>query len=330
MNGHTDYTRITYFFLAVAVLIVTTACIAVWALLRLAGSFETVKAAAAMPFATAASISAAVMAHEAFTASFTEAMLGTLGAISLLGFLFCLTLGIRVAQFNRKNDEFKSQLISIASHQLKTPIAVARGYTDLLEHSEGLSQNQKDMLLKMDANNQRMLQTVNDILDFSRLELGRFKSERARVSLTGIIEQLAAELQPIASRKGIALELLLPEQELFALLDRGRVLQAINNLIDNAIKYAFDATTVTVTLSERNNAAVIDIRNEGIGVPKAEQAKLFSQFYRASNAAKREGGTGLGLFITKSIIEQSGGSVAFISNEGKDTTFTVQFPIAKA
>jgi signal transduction histidine kinase len=229
-------------------------------------------------------------------------------------------------------DATKDEFISMASHQLRTPLTSVKGYLSMvLEGDVGkLNAQQKQLLTQSYASAQRMVYLISDLLNLSRLSTGKFVIEPVPTSLSEVVQSEIEQLQETAKSRDVTLEFKRPATFPTLLLDETKIHQVVMNFMDNAIYYTPPGGQVVVTLSETATAVEFSVRDNGIGVPKPEQHKLFSKFYRAGNARKaRPDGTGLGLFMAKKVIAASGGALVFESEEGKGSTFGFRFSKAK-
>jgi signal transduction histidine kinase len=226
-------------------------------------------------------------------------------------------------------DEAKDEFVSMASHQLRTPLTSIKGYISMvLEGDAGdVNDSQKQMLGQALFSSQRMVYLISDLLNVSRLKTGKFVIEQKPVYLPDLIESEIQQLHEGAAAKNITLSFAKPESFPTVNLDEMKVRQVVMNFTDNAIYYTPNGGTITLGLKEKKDTVEFSVRDTGIGVPKSEQHKLFTKFYRAENAKKaRPDGTGLGLFMAKKVIVAQGGSIIFDSKEGKGSTFGFSFP----
>lgn len=229
-------------------------------------------------------------------------------------------------------DETKDDFISMASHQLRTPLTSVKGYLSMvLEGDVGpLSDSQRKLLEQSYRSSQQMVYLISDLLNLSRLNTGKFIIEPMPVDLGEVVQSEVEQL--IQTAKARELTLIYDKPNVFPklMLDETKTRQVIMNFIDNAIYYTPAGGTVTVGLRETPTAVEFTVRDTGIGVPKAVQRKLFTKFYRAQNAQKaRPDGTGLGLFMAKKVMVAQGGSIIFESEEGKGSTFGFRFSKAR-
>lgn len=225
-------------------------------------------------------------------------------------------------------DETKDDFISMASHQLRTPLTSVKGYISMvLEEDAGkITPMQREMLGQAFFSSQRMVYLIADLLNVSRLKTGKFIIERAPIHLDQIVEQELRQLQETAAARSLTLEFNKPEDFPTMMLDETKTRQIIMNFIDNAIYYTPAGGHIIVRLVNNQQSIELRVEDNGIGVPKLEQAHLFTKFYRAGNARQaRPDGTGLGLFMAKKVIVAQGGSLLFDSVEGKGSTFGFVF-----
>ncbi len=241
----------------------------------------------------------------------------------------------QTAEIQRKNVyledllKMKGEFLNIASHQLKTPISITRGYLSMI-----IDGTIKEAKKKADAINKamygidRLNRTVKDFLDASDLEGKNIELEIAKTDILKLINDIINQKEFIAKTKGLKLELQnQPKKILIANLDYSRLFEALSNLVDNALFYT-EKGSVTITLEFVKNEIKIKIQDTGMGISKDEQKNLFSKFTRGKNAIlAKPDGSGLGLYIAKKIIELHGGQISLESELGKGTTFIITLPI---
>lgn len=228
-------------------------------------------------------------------------------------------------------DRMKSEFISVASHQLRTPLSAIKWVIKMLLDGDAgaLNPEQQDLLDKGYRSNERMITLVNDLLNVSRIEEGRFQYQFSFEDITPILESVVAEVTPIAREKGIDVRLAsvppgLPKVK----VDSNKLRLAIMNLIDNGLKYTPKGGSVTVRTKSDRKYMTVEVQDSGVGIPKKQQAQMFQKFFRAANVVKLQTeGSGLGLFIVKNIVERHGGKISFESEEGAGTTFRFTLPV---
>lgn len=224
----------------------------------------------------------------------------------------------------RELDETKDEFISMASHQLRTPLTSVKGYMSMvLEGDAGkISKQQRELLNQAFVSSQRMVYLIADLLNVSRLKTGKFIIEATPTNLAEVIEGEIEQLRETAKAKKIDIEYEKPKNFPTLALDETKIRQVIMNFADNAIYYTSHAGKVKVELSEDKSNIYFKVIDNGLGVPKADIPHLFTKFYRASNARKaRPDGTGLGLFMAKKVIDSQGGNLLFESEENKGSMF---------
>jgi PAS domain S-box-containing protein len=242
----------------------------------------------------------------------------------------------------KEMDQAKTEFISLASHQLKTPPSAIKLLVErLLGGKIGeLTLKQKEYVNDICSSNQRMIDLVNTLLNVSRIELGAFAVKVEKKDPCVIIESVLSELKPIVDKKSLKLKYISPEASISMMLDEPLFRMVINNLVVNAVHYTKEGGKIGVEckiiqkgqkLGEKTLEAVcfaVLVSDNGYGIPAIEQGKIFTKLFRANNAKEREtDGSGLGLYIVKSILDNSGGSVWFTSKENQGSTFYVVLPL---
>ncbi len=229
-------------------------------------------------------------------------------------------------------DESKDDFISMASHQLRTPLTSVKGYISMvLEGDAGkITPMEREMLGQAFFSSQRMVYLISDLLNVSRLKTGKFIIEATQVDLVELVKQELHQLEEAASSRSLSLTFDFPKDFPTLMFDETKTRQVIMNFTDNAIYYTPAGGHITVRLVNNPSTVELRVEDNGIGVPKHEQHHMFTKFYRAGNARQaRPDGTGLGLFMAKKVIVAQGGSVIFDSVEGKGSTFGFVFSKAK-
>jgi PAS domain S-box-containing protein len=229
----------------------------------------------------------------------------------------------------RELDKLKDEFIALVSHELRTPLTSIRGYTELLlDGAAGdLSDDQRQFLGVVERNSQRLLHLVGDLLFLAQIEAGKLALDVGAVDLAAVASESVEAARPAADEKQITLTLATGPVPLLA-GDHSRIGQLFDNLVSNAVKFTPSGGRVDVRVRSSRGRAVIEVRDSGIGIPKAERKFLFQRFFRTSTATQQAiQGTGLGLAISKAIVQAHGGSIAVESEEGAGTTFRVSLPI---
>lgn len=232
----------------------------------------------------------------------------------------------------RQLDETKDEFISMASHQLRTPLTSVKGYLSMvLEGDAGnVSEMQHKLLDQAFTSSQRMVYLIADLLNVSRLRTGKFLIEPIATDLAEVVDGEVKQLSETAKARGIEMTFDRPAEWPKLMLDETKIRQVMMNFMDNAIYYSKTNGKIKVGLKDTGKSIEYTVTDDGIGVPKAEQHHLFTKFYRAGNAKKaRPDGTGLGLFMAKKVIVAQGGAIIFRSEEGKGSTFGFSFDKSK-
>jgi len=232
----------------------------------------------------------------------------------------------------RHLDTTKDEFLSMASHQLRTPLTSVKGYISMvLEGDAGkVSDMQKHLLSEAFVSSERMVHLIHDFLNVSRLQTGKFMLETRPIDLVKLVDAEVSSLVRTAEARNMKLKFTHSGDMPVLNIDENKIQQVVMNYIDNAIFYSHEQTTILVSLRRDGDMAELRVHDTGIGVPKHEQAQLFTKFYRASNARKqRPDGTGVGLYLAKKVVTAHGGEVLFESQEGKGSTFGFRLPISK-
>ena len=229
-------------------------------------------------------------------------------------------------------DETKDEFMSMASHQLRTPLTSIKGYISMLIDGDlgKVSDSQKRVLEEAFSSSERMVHLIGDFLNVSRLQTGKFMIEPRPTDLAEIVSREVAALEQNATSRGLVIEYVAPKNIPELTIDADKFRQVIMNLIDNAIYYSKSGTKIKVILKKAGESVEFKVKDSGIGVPIDEQAGLFSKFFRATNARRsRPDGTGVGLFLAKEVVMAHGGNVIFEARAGKGSTFGFRIPVDK-
>lgn len=227
-------------------------------------------------------------------------------------------------------DEAKDEFISMASHQLRTPLTSIKGYISmLLEGDVGkISKDQAQVLNEAFISSERMVRLIGDFLNVSRLQTGKFVIEKHPIDLGLLVQREVDGLAQNAGARGMRFVYKRPANLPLLSLDENKIQQVVMNFCDNAIYYSKDNSTITVSLQKVGDSVEFKVTDTGIGVPKADQAHLFTKFYRGTNARRaRPDGTGVGLFLAKKVIDDHGGKIIFHSKENQGSTFGFRLPL---
>lgn len=223
-----------------------------------------------------------------------------------------------------------TEVVSVVSHQLKTPLSVIKGYLEVLISEElgNLTEKQREYLEDALENTNQMINLVRDILDVARIEAKEMKMNQKSTDLTRIVETVVKEFSFFARAKNCELSLEIAEKIPVMNIDPLKIKQVVSNLISNAIAYNKRKGKVKVSLFKKWRRIVFCCEDTGIGIADKEKSKIFTKFYRSDRALVHEtAGSGLGLFISKAIIEKSGGRIWFESKKDKGSTFCFSLPV---
>lgn len=229
-------------------------------------------------------------------------------------------------------DKAKDEFVSMASHQLRTPLTSVKGYISMvLEGDVGkITDKQRELLNEAFVSSERMVRLIGDFLNVSRLQTGKFLIDKRPVDLAKIVRQEIDGLATNAASRSLKFVYKSPSKFPKLNLDEDKIRQVIMNFADNAIYYSKEGSSISVSLKQEKNYVWFTVKDTGIGVPRSEQSQLFNKFYRASNARRqRPDGTGVGLFLAKKVINDHGGDVIFQSAENKGSTFGFKLPVAE-
>ena len=227
-------------------------------------------------------------------------------------------------------DEAKNEFISMASHQLRTPLTSIKGYLDMmLEGDLGkISPTQRAVLREAFSSSERMVRLINDFLNVSRLQTGKFTIDKQSVDIAQILRDEVSLLKVVADQRSVEMALKIDKKIPSLAVDSEKIRQVMLNMIDNAIYYSSPHKKVVIALKSSGKMIEFSVKDSGIGVPKSEQANLFGKFFRGTNAKKRRpDGTGVGLFLAKKVILSHDGEMIFESEEGKGSTFGFRLPV---
>ena len=228
-------------------------------------------------------------------------------------------------------EKMKTEFVSISAHQLRTPLSAIKWTLRMLIDGEigEITPEQKIFLEKTYKSNERMIALIKDLLNVTRIEEGRYLYNPIITDLDEIILKVISSFPEQIKKKKIKLEFKKAEERLPKVrADIEKITIALQNLLGNAIRYSFPGGEVTIFLESSENEVICSIKDEGVGIPKDQYNRIFTKFFRGANVMRMETeGTGLGLFITKNIIDAHKGRIWFESEENKGTTFYFALPI---
>jgi PAS domain S-box-containing protein len=226
-------------------------------------------------------------------------------------------------------DQAKSEFISIASHQLRTPLSTMKWHSELLlsEEAGKLTAMQRQYIEDMHHSNERMIELLNALLSISQIEMGMYSPELSAVDIKDVADEVVRELTAPISSKNIYIVKDYSSSLAKVVTDRKFLRIVFQNLLSNSIKYSPRGSVIDLKLEEDDGGCRITVADHGCGIPASETKNVFKKFFRAANARSLEtDGSGLGLYIVKSIIDHIGGSISFVSKPDVGTTFTVILP----
>lgn len=224
----------------------------------------------------------------------------------------------------------RDQFLSIAAHELKNPLTVLLGNTQLLERRTArtaeLSEREQRMLRAIREQADRLNELITTLFDVSRIEMGQLQLARAPLDLSALVRHIVEQLQPTLTRHTLTISG--PTEPLIIEGDALRLEQVVQNLLGNAIKYSPTGGPIAVHIERRASQACITVTDRGIGIPKTALPYLFRRFFRADNTRRQQiAGTGVGLYVVKEIVSRHGGEVLVSSTEGEGSAFTVCMPL---
>jgi PAS domain S-box-containing protein len=227
-------------------------------------------------------------------------------------------------------DRMKTEFISLASHQLRTPLSAMKWFLEMLLNGDAgkLNDEQREFVVNVEQSNNRMVELVNSLLNVSRIESGRIIVEPKPTNLKDLIDEVLTEVKAQYADKKQSIIFNIHSDLPLIPLDKKLIRQVYLNLLTNAMKYSPPETDIIVIVSKENDMIISQITDNGYGIPHNEQDHIFTKFYRATNAVKKETeGNGLGLYLVQSIVESSGGKIWFTSGDQKGTSFFFTIPL---
>ena len=230
----------------------------------------------------------------------------------------------------------KTEFVSLAAHQLRTPLSIIKWSMSMLRAGDfgKLNAKQDKVVRNAFKSNERLILLVNDLLNVTRIEEGRYLYKTEMSDMAEIVNLVIDNCEEEIKKRKIKIEFQAPHPVPQTMLDQEKMKLAVQNLVDNAIKYSADNSKIIITLSSDSSNIEFKIQDNGIGIPEAQQQKIFTKFFRGDNAEKvNTVGSGLGLFLAQNIIEAHSGKIWFESEAGEKgssgTTFYFSLPIRK-
>ena len=233
----------------------------------------------------------------------------------------------KAKEVNRLKDEF----VFIAAHELQTPVTVIRGFLDLVSEAQSkFPKDIQDYLNSMKNASANLSQLISDLLEIARSEADTIKIEVEPINAGSCLKDEIKKFRETAGKRGIKINVKMPKKSPKIMADLVKTKEVITNLLSNAVKYNKENGIIDVSVIEREEDVIIEIRDTGYGIPEKEQGKIFQKFFRSISRGTIEvTGTGLGLFITRMLVEKMNGKIMFSSVEGKGSTFAFSLPKAK-
>jgi signal transduction histidine kinase len=227
-------------------------------------------------------------------------------------------------------NKTKTEFVSIASHQLRSPVSAIKWQIELLlSHlQEGLNPKQLEIIKEVNRSNEKMNRLVSDLLDVARIEQGRFALISEEFNMVEALKEVIEELDSNIKTNGIRVSFNTPEEVIVIEGDKRRIKMVAENIISNAAKYSHEGGDVDIELFLTGRDVVVSVRDFGVGIPLEQQNQVFNKFFRSDNIVRyKTDGTGLGLYIAKNIMEQSGGKIWFTSKENSGSVFNFSLPL---
>lgn len=230
----------------------------------------------------------------------------------------------------RRLDQLKSDLVNSVSHELRTPLTVTTGYAELLKDGVGgeLTPEQSRIVDKIQEATHRLERLVGDLLDFARLESGMFRLNCSKGDLCAVASTVDEQVQPLAQAAGVTLMLEVPAEPLNGFFDQARVEQVLTNFLTNAIKFSSNGGKIAIRCGRSAAGIGCSVSDAGPGIPPEDVSSLFQRFSQLAEGRRKGTGSGLGLFIARSIVEAHGGQVGVDSKVGEGSTFWFNLPPA--
>jgi signal transduction histidine kinase len=278
-----------------------------------------------------------LIAHERGRIQFLSylALIISIGNLILMSAFAALIyyLYIRAIQAEHKLDQAKDEFVSLASHQLRTPATGIKSILTMLRAGDlgELSQRQQHFIGRAIQSNDREIRIIDELLNVARADAGRLVFKPSLVELTGLVGAVIAEQRPAIEDKGVTLQFHHPRAPVHLTADEEKLFMAIANLLDNARKYTPEQGKITVKITQRRDNITIEVTDTGMGIEESEVSHVFDRFQRAHNVINGDiEGTGLGLYLVRSIAELHNGGIDVSSKKGHGSRFVMTLPQRRA
>ncbi len=230
----------------------------------------------------------------------------------------------------RQLDQLKDSFLSITSHQLRTPLSIIKWVLAALQTDPAIQvlEEQHKLVTQAYSTNERLIHVVTELLNVSRIQEGQLHCELRVGNLREVVLDLHERNRPLSENEHVELVVSVPDSVPDTMLDPLLLKEALQNMVNNAIDYCSDNGTISLELTREEDELIVSVTNTGVGIAAEDREKVFTQFFRGENAQRIEpNGNGLGLYMTRVIVEEHGGRVGFVSHPNKTTVFTARFPI---
>ncbi|WP_262147615.1 PAS domain-containing sensor histidine kinase [Chryseobacterium foetidum] len=236
-----------------------------------------------------------------------------------------ILLAIEDVSERREIEKRKDDFLSIASHELKTPLTTIKGLVQILQRftGEGLSEKYSDTLNKVAVHVDRLNNLITDLLDTSKIQSGNIESHKERCDISSLVSNCVESIQIADDSHKIILS---GDDEIYVNIDESQITQVVNNIIGNAVKYSPKSKPIYINISKVANYVKISVKDQGLGISHSDKSKIFERFYRAGSTQKQYPGMGIGLYVSQKIIDNHKGTIWVESELGHGSTFHFTIP----
>ena len=275
----------------------------------------------------------AMLVTTVLASNFSEDPAVVVVSVSILSAFLVMVGHALVISFSRLAEvsRMKSEFVSIVSHQLRSPLSAIKWQLELmLENVKNLSGAEQKTIGMLREQNERMIELVNDLLEVNRIEDGRLILRPTLVAIDTVVEGLIKSYIAVADKAGIKLSFETNDRMIWVFVDESKLRWITENLLENAIRYTLNEGEVKVRIIKDTSTVRVEVADNGVGIPLADQSNIFSKFFRAGNVLRlRTQGSGLGLYLVRSLVRAMNGKVGFASLEGKGSTFWFSFLVVR-